>query len=201
MLKLMNLKSKILKGRHVRLEPITEDHKQEMRGAIDCDPDAWEIMSVNGCGEGFEEWWASAISGATSRGERIVYAIRQIEDGRVVGTSSFMNLRPAHKGLEIGSTFLHPSVRAGPVNPESKLLMLSHAFKAGVIRVEFMIDIRNARSQAAVLKLGAEKEGVLRSHKITWTGYVRDTAVFSITDYDWPAVRERLEYRLAEDFV
>lgn len=196
MLKLMNLSFDVLTGRHVRLEPISEAHKPELRAALDCDPETWEIMSINGCGEGFEEWWAFAISG-----ERMVYAIRRLKDDRVVGTSSFMTIRRAHKGLEVGSTFLHPDVRSGPVNPESKLLMLGHAFDAGAIRVEFMIDIRNARSQAAVLKLGAEKEGVLRSHKITWTGFVRDTAVFSITDYDWPAVRERLEYRLEEDFV
>ena len=196
MLKLMNLQFDVLTGRHVRLEPITQAHRDELRAALDCDPETWEIMSVNGCGEGFEEWWASALGG-----ERMVYAIRRLEDGRVVGTSSFMSIRPAHRGLEVGSTFLHPDVRSGPVNPESKLLMLAHAFAAGAVRVEFMIDVRNPRSQAAVLKLGAEKEGVMRSHKITWTGHVRDTAVFSITDYDWPAVRDRLEYRLEEDFV
>ncbi|MBC7668709.1 MAG: GNAT family N-acetyltransferase, partial [Gemmatimonadaceae bacterium] len=69
------------------------------------------------------------------------------------------------------------------------------------IRVEFMIDVRNSRSQAAVEKLGADKDGVLRNHKITWTGHVRDTAVFSITDADWPGVKQRLDYRLQESFV
>lgn len=200
MLGRMNLTYDTLTGRHVRLEPITPAHKDALRGAIDCDPESWEIMSVNGCGEGFDEWWASTISGAQS-GERMAYAIRRLSDERIVGASSFMTIRRAHKGLEIGATFLHPDARSGPVNPESKLLMLTHAFDAGCIRVEFMIDVRNARSQAAVGKLGAEKEGVMRSHKITWTGHVRDTAVFSITDYDWQAVRERLQYRLEENFV
>jgi RimJ/RimL family protein N-acetyltransferase len=79
--------------------------------------------------------------------------------------------------------------------------MLAHAFEAGAIRVEFVVDVRNARSQAAVEKLGATREGVLRNHKITWTGYVRDSAIFSITDYEWPAVRQRLDFRLSEDFV
>ena len=87
------------------------------------------------------------------------------------------------------------------MNPESKRLLLANAFDAGAIRVEFMIDVRNARSQAAVEKLGGTKEGVLRNHKITWTGHVRDTAVFSITDADWPAVRERLDFRLRETFA
>jgi N-acetyltransferase len=196
----MNIKAKVLKGRFVRLEPITPEHREEMRGAIDCDPDAWEIMSVNGCGEGFPEWWASAIGG-NQRGDAITFAIRRLSDKKVVGTSSYLNIRPLHKGLEIGSTFLNPEVRSGPVNPESKRLMLAHAFGAGAIRVEFMIDARNARSQAAVLKLGATEEGRLRNHKITWTGHVRDTVVFSITDDDWPAVRDRLDWRLQETFA
>jgi len=196
----MNLTIKPLEGRYVRLEPITPDLRDELRGAIDCDPASWEIMSVNGCGEGFDDWWG-ALLGESDRGERVGFAIRRKSDGKIVGTSSYLNIRRLHKGLEIGSTFLHPDARSGPVNPESKRLLLGHAFDAGVIRVEFMIDVRNARSQAAVEKLGASKEGVLRSHKITWTGHVRDTAVFSITDFDWPGVKQRLEFRLSEDFV
>lgn len=196
----MNLEFRQLLGRHVRLEPVAPHHREELRAAVDCDPEAWEIMSINGCGEGFEDWWG-ALQGETQRGERLAYVIRNLADGRVVGTSSYLNIRRLHRGLEVGATFLHPDVRSGPVNPESKRLMLAHAFDAGAVRVEFMVDVRNARSQAAVLKLGAVKEGVLRSHKITWTGHVRDTAVFSITDYEWPGVRDRLDYRLSESFV
>jgi RimJ/RimL family protein N-acetyltransferase len=198
---MLNLTADILQGRYVRLEPITVDHRDELKAAIDCDPASWEIMSVNGCGEGFDDFWG-ALQGETDRGERVGFAIRRLSDGRVLGTSSYLNIRRLHGGLEIGSTFLNPEARSGPVNPESKRLMLAHAFeKAGAIRVEFNVDVRNARSQAAVQKLGASKEGVLRSHKVTWTGHVRDTAVFSITDYDWPAIRERLEFRLSETFV
>jgi len=196
----MNLKPKLLKGRYVRLEPITADHKEELRAAVDCDPESWEIMSVNGCGEGFSDWWG-ALQGETERGERIGYAIRRLSDKRIVGTSSFLNIRRIHKGVEVGSTFLHPDARSGPVNPESKRLLLGQAFDAGAVRVEFLIDERNARSQAAVIKLGAEREGSLRNHKITWTGYVRDTVILSICDFDWPAVRDRLDFRLQETFV
>jgi RimJ/RimL family protein N-acetyltransferase len=198
---MLNLTADILQGRYVRLEPVTVDHRDELKVAIDCDPDSWEIMSVNGCGEGFEDFWG-ALQGETDRGERIGFAIRRLSDGKVVGTSSYLNIRRLHGGLEIGATFLNPEVRSGPVNPESKRLMLGHAFdKAGAIRVELVTDVRNARSQAAIQKLGATKEGVLRNHKVTWTGHVRDTAVFSITDYDWPAIRERLEFRLSETFA
>ncbi|HEX6860931.1 MAG TPA: GNAT family protein [Caulobacteraceae bacterium] len=196
----MVIKPKVLKGRHVRLEPVSAELREEMRAAIDCDPDAWEIMSVNGCGEGFDDFWG-ALVGETERGERVSFAIRRLSDKRVVGTSSYLNIRRLHKGLEVGATFIHPDARSGPVNPESKRLMLANAFDAGAIRVEFVVDVRNARSQAAVLKLGATQEGVLRNHKITWTGHVRDSAVFSITDYDWPAVKQRLDFRLAETFA
>ena len=196
----MNIEIRPLEGRYVRLEPIEAKHREPLRAALNCDEEAWEIMSVNGCGEGFETWWATALGGKR-RGERITYAIRELETGRIVGTSSFLHMRLLDRGLEVGSTFLHPDVRSGPVNPESKRLMLAHAFDAGAIRVEFMVDERNGRSEAAVLKLGASKEGTLRRHRVTWTGYVRDTAVFSITDDDWPAVKQRLDYRLQESFV
>jgi RimJ/RimL family protein N-acetyltransferase len=180
-----------LQGRLVRLEPFVPALKDEVRAAMDCDAETWAIMSSNGAGEGFESWWAKA-------GGRLPYAIRRLADGRVVGTSSYMTLRPEHRGLEIGSTFIHPDSRGGSVNPESKLLLLAHAFDEGVVRVEFMVDVRNRRSLAAVKKLGAAPEGVLRRHKITWTGHVRDTAVFSITDQDWTKVRAGLQARLAE---
>ena len=179
-----------LEGRFVRLEPFVPALKAEVRAAMDCDAETWAIMSTNGSGEDFEGWWAKA-------GGRLPYAIRRLSDGRVVGTSSYMTFRPEHRGLEIGSTFIHPEVRGGPVNPESKHLLLANAFDEGVVRVEFMVDVRNRRSQAAVNKLGARQEGVLRRHKITWTGHIRDSAVFSITDQDWPVVRAGLEARLA----
>lgn len=196
----MNLTPKVLKGRYVRLEPVTAELREELRGAIDCDPAAWEIMPTNGCGEGFGDWW-SAMMAQVERGDRIAHAIRRLSDKRVVGTSSFLNIERLHKGVEIGATFLHPDARSGPVNPETKRLMLDRAFDAGAIRVAFMIDERNVRSQAAVMKLGATREGSLRNHKITWTGHVRDTVVLSICDFDWPASRDRLDMRLRESFV
>ena len=195
----MNIEIRPLEGRYVRLEPITSEHKKGLRDALNCDEEAWEIMSTNGCGDGFDGWWARML-GAKRRSERIAYAIRDLEDNRIVGTSSYLDMRPLHKGLEIGSTFLHPDVRSGPINPESKLLMLGHAFAAGCVRIEFRTDERNGRSEAAIVKLGATKEATLRRHMITWTGHVRDTAIFSIVDYDWPGVKQRLDYRLTEDF-
>ena len=186
-----------LLGRFVRLEPFAADMKAEVGAMLDGDADTWSIMASSGQGEHFQAWWAAAL-GEQAAGQRMPYAVRRRSDGRVVGTTSYLTLRPAHRGLEIGHTFLHPEVRGGPVNAECKLLLLDHAFAAGMARVELMVDARNLRSQAAVRKLGARHEGVLRRHKITWTGHIRDTAVFSIIDLEWPSVRQVLERRLAE---
>jgi N-acetyltransferase len=184
-----------MEGRFVRLEPLVLAHKEEVRAALDCDPASWSILLVNPMGAGFEEYW-SANCGAPAA-ERLPYAIRRLSDGRVVGMSTYFTASAKHGGVEIGATFLRPDVRSGAVNPETKLLMLSQAFDSGAVRVQFKVDARNQRSQAAVAKLGAVREGVLRREMRTWTGHVRDTVVFSILDSEWPTVRLRLEQRLA----
>ena len=190
----MQLRREPLIGEHVHLEPVTDADRAATRDLLNRDPEFWQLAGANGMGDGFDGWWSGAMDGAARNGW-ITWLIRQGD--RVIGTSSYLNLKLGDKGVEIGSTFLHPNVRGGAVNPESKRLLLAHAFDAGALRVEFMVDSRNTRSQAAVAKLGATREGVLRRNRITWTGYVRDTVVFSITDLDWPEVRERLDARLA----
>jgi RimJ/RimL family protein N-acetyltransferase len=188
-----------IEGRFVRMEPLMPQHKEEIRAAIDCDPASWSIMLVNPVGAGFEEYWSASCGAPLT--ERLPYAIRRLSDGRVVGTSTYFMASAKHGGVEIGATFLRPDVRASPVNPESKMLMLSHAFDSGAVRVQFKVDLRNERSQAAVAKLGAVKEGVLRRDTRTWSGHIRDTVVFSILDSEWPAVKLRLEQRLATQTV
>lgn len=192
----MDLRCEPLQGRFVRLEPYAEPLKDEVRAALDVDPDAWSLFARPGHGEHFDAWWADADRLA-SEDRWVNYAVRRLSDGRVVGTTSFLRVRPEHRGVEIGATVFHPEVRGGVVNPEAKLLMLGHGFACGAVRVEIVTDLRNRRSQAAIAKLGAVREGVLRKHKVTWTGHVRDTVVFSVTDEDWPAVRAGLEARLA----
>ena len=191
----MDLPAQLLEGRFVRLEPYAPALKEEVRAALDCDADAWSLVSSSGQGEHFEDWWASAMRNIDS-GQWISFAIRRLSDGRVLGCSSYINIRREHRGVEIGATFLQPDARAGKINPEAKRLMLAHAFDAGALRVELLTDMRNQRSQAAIAKLGAVREGVLRRHKVTWTGHIRDTVVFAITDLDWPDVRDRLDARL-----
>ena len=192
----MRLEPRILTGRFVRLEPFAPALEAEVRRALDVDPDAWAIMSTAADGAHFDGWWAAALADAAA-GRRIPFAVRRLETGEIAGTTSLLEIRARHGGVEIGATFYRPDQRSGPVNPECKRLLFAHAFEAGAVRVEFVVDSRNLRSQAAVLKLGAKPEGVLRKHKITWTGFVRDTAVFSVVDDEWPEVRARLDARLS----
>lgn len=192
----MELAATVLENRFVRLEPFAEALREEVRVALDCDPEAWEIMVGAAWGPHFDSWWASAMAAMAAR-SRIPWAVRDRTDGRVVGTTSLYEIRPDYRRCEIGSTFYRPEVRGGPVNPACKRLLLGHAFDAGAVRVEIITDAINPASQAAIRKLGARDEGVLRKHKITWTGRIRDTAQFAILDEDWPEVRARLDARLA----
>lgn len=168
----------------------------EVRAALDCDPDAWAGMVSAAYGEHFDGWWAAALK-AMAAGSRIAFAVRRVSDGGVVGTTSLYEIKPEHRRCELGSTFYRADARGGPVNPACKRLLLGHAFDAGALRVEIITDALNAASAAAIRKLGARDEGVLKKHKITWTGRVRDTAQFAVLDDDWPEVRRRLDERLA----
>lgn len=191
----MALAATVLEDRFVRLEPFSEALREEVRAALDCDPEAWEIMVGAAWGPYFDGWWASAMAAMASE-SRIPWAVREKASGRVVGTTSLYEIKPDYRRCEIGSTFYRPEARGGPVNPACKRLLLGHAFDAGAVRVEIITDAINPGSQAAIRKLGARDEGVLRKHKITWTGRIRDTAQFAILDEDWPEVRARLEARL-----
>jgi len=185
-----------LENRHVRLEPLTDALEGELRAALDCDAASWDVMVAAGYGPHFDGWWRSARK-AMEQGSRIAWAVRRLSDDTVVGTTSLYEIKPDYRRCEIGSTFYRPEARGGPVNPSCKRLLLGHAFDAGAVRVEILTDAINPGSQAAIRKLGARDEGVLRKHKITFKGRIRDTAQFAILDDDWPEVRARLDARLA----
>ena len=193
----MNLSPVVLEDRFVRLEPFTAGLEGEVRTALDCDPAAWNGMVGAAYGEHFDGWWAAALK-AVASGSRIAFAVRRLSDGAVVGTTSLYEIKPQHRRCEVGSTFYRPDARGGAVNPACKRLLLDYAFSNGAVRVEIITDAQNAVSAAAIRKLGAHDEGVLRKHKITWTGRVRDTAQFAVLDEDWPEVRARLDQRLAK---
>ena len=185
-----------LEGRWVRLEPLTEEHREGLRAAAD-DDRVWEFMLVDGRGASFDQPFDDALA-QRAAGKRLPYAVRLLPTGELVGATSYIEPNAQHRRVEIGWTWYRPDQWAGPVNPECKLLLLAHAFESlGLNRVQFVTDSLNTRSQAAIAKLGAVREGVLRAHGITRGGRLRDTVVFGIVAPEWPQVKQRLLARLA----
>jgi RimJ/RimL family protein N-acetyltransferase len=181
----------VLRSRWVTLEPLAAAHFDDL-ARVAADPRVWALTLRDGCGPAFAGWFADATAGG-----RLAYAVRSAA-GELVGSTSYLDLNPLHRTVEIGNTWYAVAAQGTAVNPACKRLLHCHAFEAlGLTRVQFQVDARNARSQAAVLKLGATREGLLRRHKVTYTGWVRDTVVFSVLAEEWPAaVRARLDERL-----
>lgn len=187
-----------LSGRHVRLEPLRPDHADALFAAADPATFAYHLNTP-------DDWTLPAFRVFIDRllalpGRStlvLIDAAPGATHGTPIGSTAFLEIRPIHRGLEIGATWISPPYRGTRINPETKLLMLSHAFDTlGAIRVQLKCDARNLHSQAAIAKLGAVREGVLRRHMIAPDGYVRDTVYYSITDDQWPDVRAGLERRL-----
>jgi N-acetyltransferase len=191
----MHLEAKTLHDSHVRLEPFAEVHCEALRAACGADPATWnELYPFSMLGEGFDVQWKRLQAGAAT-GKTIPFAV--IVDGACRGMTTYLAIDAPNHTVEIGATYYEPAVRGGPVNPSAKRLLLGHAFDCGASRVQFRVDAINARSRAAVVKLGAVQEGIIRRDRVTWTGRVRDTVVFSILPEEWPDVRQRLDRRLA----
>ncbi len=191
----MKLEQAVLENAFVRLEPLAERHKEGLRAACAADREVWlKLYPFSMLDEHFEPVWERMIQGRLLHFSRCYAVLRQ---GRVVGMSSFLDIDERNATLEIGGTYYEPAARGGAVNPATKRLMMAHAFDSGAGRVQLKVDALNARSRAAVLKLGAVQEGVLRRDRVTWTGRLRDTVVFSVLDHEWPTVRAGLDARLA----
>ena len=191
----MIVPSEALENGFVRLEPFEPHHKEPLRLACDADPELWPTLySMSLGGDQFDGGW-ERLRGFQAAGTWLPFAV--IWDGEVVGVSSFIDINPNYRTLEIGCTYYRPDARGGAVNPAAKRLLLEQAFACGAQRVAFQVDEINLRSQAAVTKLGAVREGVMRNDKITWTGRVRSSVIFSILAGEWPDVRTRLDARLA----
>ncbi len=191
----MQLIAQNLTGRFVQLEPLAEAHREGLRAAA-ADPGIWSFTTVQATGAGFDPWfdWSRQMHDS---GAHVAFCVRRLADNALVGTSSFLAIVPEHKRVEIGGTWYARDAQASPVNPECKLLLLGHAFEAGANRVELKTDARNARSRAAIAKLGAKEEGVFRAHMVVRDGHIRDTVYFSVIRSEWPAVRAGLEARLS----
>lgn len=184
-----------LTGQSVRLEPLCDAHRAGLQAAAN-DPRLWEVTVVRAYGEYFDSWWDDAMAGIKT-GHRMAYTVILQADGSFVGSTSYLNITLAEQRLEIGSTFYAHHHWGTKINPECKLLLMQHAFETlGIRRVEFCVDAINTRSRAAVTKLGAVQEGILRCHRNTWSGRRRDTVMFSIIEAEWPGVKAKLESRL-----
>lgn len=180
----------------VTLEPLAEIHREPLRAACAADPEIWEAQySLSLLGEHFDRFWTEKRPADAASGACRHFAV--MTGDRCVGITAFLKIDPANASLEIGLTYYAPEARGGPVNPSAKRLLLGEAFEAGFGRVQFHVDETNARSRAAVLKLGATFEGIQHWDRIVWTGRRRSTAVYSVIAPEWPAVRSGLDRRIA----
>ncbi|PZU57082.1 MAG: GNAT family N-acetyltransferase [Sphingobium sp.] len=166
----------------LHMEQLAERHREGLRAACPIDDPVWDIYPVRIAGADFDREFEAIIA---SPG-RHPFAI--MDGGRFAGMSGFLNVDAPNRVLELGGTYMTPAVRGSGVNGRVKPMLLARAFTSGFDRVEFRIDVRNGRSLRAVEKLGAVREGVLRRQRVTWTGHVRDTVVFSILRGEWPGV-------------
>ena len=165
----------------LRLEPLREEDRGALKAACAEDREIWSIYATSYDPDHFD----ATFDWLMSRPNWRPFAI--FADSRLVGMSCFIGIEPERGVLEIGNTYYVPDQRGTGLNRRVKDLMLGRAFGSGFRRVEFRVDSRNARSQAAMAKLGAVREGVIRAERITWTGHVRDTVLFSILADEWPA--------------
>ena len=184
----------MLEGSVVRLEPIRREHEQLFWDVAQNDVEdifRWIPYAMR-TAEDFRKLVDKAFA-EQDRGESVVFATLERSSGRVVGSTRFMNIDRANRRVEIGSTWIARAWQRTAVNTEAKYLMLRHAFEVwGCIRVELKTDALNQKSRTAILRIGAQEEGTLRRHLVTWTGRVRDTVYFSILDDEWPEVKRTL---------
>jgi RimJ/RimL family protein N-acetyltransferase len=187
----------VLEGRVVRLEPLRLEHAKDL-AAVACDEDIWRYMPL-ATPESIDDvraLIADALAKARD-GSEVPFATVLRASGRAVGSTRYIDIRRAHRGLEIGWTWVGREWQRTAVNTECKLLQLAHAFEdLGALRVQLKTDARNVRSQRAIERIGAQREGVLRAHMILPDGFVRDSVMYSITAAEWPSVKSALVARM-----
>jgi RimJ/RimL family protein N-acetyltransferase len=189
----MQIATRTLCGHFVQLEPVETTHRADLALPA-ADERIWQHTLL---GPSFDAYFDALLALRTT-GTHIPFVVRSLRTGELVGATRLMDIVPEHRRVEIGGTWYHPDSWGGPTNPEAKYLLLRHAFdESGANRVQLLTDVRNERSQAAISKLGAIREGVLRSHMIVTNGRRRDSVLFSIIAEQWDAVRTNLEQRLS----
>src|SRR6185503_8876871 len=195
----MEVKPVVLTGKHVRLEPMTEAHTPAL-AEIGVGPSFWDFM-VYGEINTVDDMrnWVKDILARAEKGTDLPFVAIHLASGRVAGATRYLNIMPKDRGLEIGGTWYGPEFQRTPVNTECKYVLLQHAFeRLGCIRVQLKTDLRNERSQKAIERIGAVKEGVLRNHMILPDGHFRHSVFYSILDTEWTQVKSRLEEMLTD---
>jgi len=188
-----NVSPVTLSGRVARLEPLDLEHVPDLTvaGAYE---DIWRYMLYGTIqSEADMRAWVEALLKYQARGTDLPFAVIHKESSRAVGATRYLEIRPEHRSLEIGGTWYTPEFQRTAVNSECKYLLLRHAFESlGCVRVQLKTDLLNERSQRAIERIGAVKEGVLRNHMIRPDGSLRHSVYYSILDAEWPAVKARL---------
>lgn len=187
-----------LAGRYARLEPLAPGHAADLFAASR-GGDFWHFMPRPPFAS-LEDTaaWIRSTQAAVDTGQEVVFAVVSVADSRAVGSTRYLDIRRSDRALEIGWTWLAAAAQRTALNTECKLLLFEHAFETlGAIRVQLKTDGRNQRSQRAIERLGAVREGVLRQNRVNWDGYVRDTVYYSILAAEWPTTKQRLYARLS----
>ncbi len=175
----MNDLAAAMRGDGVTAQPMAEAHRAALKAACAEERDVWQIYALNFGPEGFDTSFDRIMALPWAR--FVVFD----DAGELVGMSCFLNIVEERQTLEIGNTYFRPRFRGSGINRPIKAMMMAHAFNCGFTRIEYRVDLRNARSQAAMAKLGAVREGVIRQDRTTWTGHRRDTVLFSILKDEW----------------
>ncbi|MBB3860713.1 RimJ/RimL family protein N-acetyltransferase [Novosphingobium hassiacum] len=173
-----------LRDGDLTLEPLREEHRAALKAVCAEDQNIWEMYALSYAPDAFDDSFYKLLTNPA----RLPFAA--VSGGEIAGVTAWIDANPRWLSAEIGNTYLSPRFRQNKVNGRMKRLLIAHGFACGLKRIQLCVDTRNERSQAACRKIGATLEGVLRNHMITWTGYLRDSAVFSIVERD----RERLGY-------
>ena len=194
----LEVKPVTLQGKHVRLEPMTEAHILGLT-EIGAGQTFWDFMVYGNINtEDDMRGWVMDLRSRAEKGTDLPFVAIHLASGRVAGATRYLNIMPKDRGLEIGGTWYGIEYQRSPVNTECKYLLLKHAFETlGCIRVQLKTDSRNERSQKAIERIGAKREGVLRNHMILPDGFIRDSVFYSILDTEWGDVKKRLEEMLA----
>lgn len=195
----MEIKPVVLIGKYVRLEPMTKAHIPGL-AEIGIGQSFWDFMLYGDIKtEADMRNWVLDILGRAEKGTDLPFVAIQLASSRVAGATRYLNIMPKDRGLEIGGTWYGLDFQRTPVNTECKYLLLTHAFETlKCIRVQLKTDLRNERSQKAIERLGAKKEGTLRNHMILPDGRYRDSVFYSILDTEWEDVKKNLETMMAK---